>query len=113
MTRYLKYISRKVHENHQQEPDSKADGPWTKLTVWRKSLVFSCNGFTVIDSTGSLVYRVDNYAGRPEEVTLMDGSGWPVLTMRHRKVTKNIENIDLYYSGFIYNAYFNVIESTL
>lgn len=113
MTRCLKYISRKVHENHQQEPDSEADGPWTKLTVWRKSLVFNCNGFMVIDSTGSLVYRVDNYTGRPEEVTLMDGSGWPVLTMRHSKVTKNIENIDLYYSGFIYNAYFNVIESML
>ncbi|KAI8546275.1 hypothetical protein RHMOL_Rhmol07G0104500 [Rhododendron molle] len=92
MTRCLKYISRKVHESHQQEPDSEADGPWTKLTVWRKSLVFSCNGFTVIDSTGSLVFRVDNYAGRPEEVTLMDGSGWPVLTMRHRKKLRLVDN---------------------
>ncbi|KAJ6419666.1 hypothetical protein OIU84_029731 [Salix udensis] len=57
----------------------------TLLTVWRKSLLISCNGFTVFNSCGDLVYRVDNYIDRPEELVLMDGSGKSILTMRRRK----------------------------
>ncbi|CAJ2676506.1 unnamed protein product [Trifolium pratense] len=57
------------------------------LTVWKKSLVISCKGFTVIDSYGNLVYRVDNYSLHPHEVVLMDASGNSLLTMRrHRKL---------------------------
>ncbi|KAM1584931.1 hypothetical protein ACFX1Z_037857 [Malus domestica] len=90
----LKSLSRtrSVH-NHQEQhdhqeykaTDSCTSGACTSLTVWRKSLLISCKGFTVIDSNGDLVYRVDNYIGHPEEVILMDGSGKSVLTMRHRK----------------------------
>ncbi|KAM1736462.1 hypothetical protein EV2_015221 [Malus domestica] len=84
--------TRSVH-NHQEQHDHqeyKATGnstseACTSLTVWRKSLLISCKGFTVIDSNGDLVYRVDNYVGHPEEVILMDGSGKSVLTMRRRK----------------------------
>ncbi|KAL3498914.1 hypothetical protein ACH5RR_041646 [Cinchona calisaya] len=79
-------------DDHQQELKKKkniTEGACcsTSLTVWRKSLLFSCEGFTVIGSDGSLVYRVDNYSGRgrPGQVILMDGSGKPILTMFRRK----------------------------
>lgn len=57
------------------------------LTVWTKSLLFNCNGFTVFDDKGNLVFRVDNYiAGNKDEIVLMDASGKSLLTIR-RKVT--------------------------
>lgn len=99
MFRFLKSTSRTVHEEEEEEHELKLElelehkttdhqgGASTSLTVWRKSLLISCNGFTVIGSNGDLVYRVDNYSGRPEEITLMDASGKPVLTiLRRRKV---------------------------
>ncbi|XP_058096129.1 protein LURP-one-related 8-like [Magnolia sinica] len=59
-----------------------------RLTVWRKSLMFSCKGFTVIDSKGNLVYRVDNYMeGHKEEVILMDAAGYTILTMRRKRLS--------------------------
>lgn len=96
----LRSRSRTVHEERQPEQEyiaaacataianaTTAEGDSRSLTVWRKSLLFSCTGFTVIDSCGDLVYRVDNYIGqRPGEVTLMDASGKSVLTVRRRKV---------------------------
>jgi hypothetical protein len=94
MFRFLKSTLRTVHEEeeqHEQEhkttESTNQGGASTSLTVWRKSLLISCNGFTVIGSNGDLVYRVDNYSGRPEEITLMDAPGKPVLTiLRRRKV---------------------------
>lgn len=89
----FKPVSRAVHEEQQGEDKKKKEYPRTEarlgksLTVWRKSLVFSCEGFTVIDSDGNLVYRVDNYMGRPDEITLMDASGKSVFTMRRRRVS--------------------------
>ncbi|CAN6327830.1 unnamed protein product [Urochloa humidicola] len=57
------------------------------LTVWRKSLLFNCRGFTVFDASGNLVYRVDSYASDSRaEVVLMDAAGRAVLTVRRRKV---------------------------
>lgn len=56
------------------------------LTVWRKSLIFSCKGFTVIGSDGNLVYRVDNYSGSRSQTILMDASGKPILTICRHKV---------------------------
>ncbi|EEE64150.1 hypothetical protein OsJ_18982 [Oryza sativa Japonica Group] len=56
------------------------------LTVWRKSLLFNCRGFTVFDASGDLVYRVDSYAADSRaEVVLMDAAGVPVLTVRRKK----------------------------
>ncbi|KAK8496184.1 hypothetical protein V6N13_052109 [Hibiscus sabdariffa] len=56
------------------------------LTVWKKSLLFNCNGFTVFDSKGGLVFRVDNYMqGNKGEILLMDADGNPLLTVRRKK----------------------------
>ncbi|XP_010922827.1 protein LURP-one-related 8 [Elaeis guineensis] len=58
------------------------------LTVWRKSLLFNCSGFTVFDAKGSLVFRVDNYgSGSKGEVLLMDAAGKPLLTIRRKKLS--------------------------
>ena len=91
---FLKSLSRSVHEEHQEQPElSKTQGDLcTSLTVWRKSLIISCNGFTVIGSDGNLVYRVDNYMGRPKEIILMDGSGKSILTMHRSKVLSSLYN---------------------
>jgi len=68
--------------------DKISKAPTTALTVWKKSLVFSCNGFTVFDSSGDLVYRVDSYSSDPEdEVLLMDAAGIALLTMRRKRLS--------------------------
>ncbi|RWR79110.1 protein LURP-one-related 8 [Cinnamomum micranthum f. kanehirae] len=57
------------------------------LTVWKKSLLFNCTGFTVFDAKGNLVYRVDNYvAGNKGEIVLMDAAGKPLLTIRRKVI---------------------------
>ncbi|CAK9156569.1 unnamed protein product [Ilex paraguariensis] len=93
MLLFLKSLSRTVHEVHdEQEYKSESDSPSISLTVWRKSLLFSCHGFTVIGSGGNLVFRVDNYTGRSNDVTLMDGSGKPILTVCRRKKLRLVDN---------------------
>ncbi|KAK1312751.1 Protein LURP-one-related 8 [Acorus calamus] len=58
------------------------------LTVWKKSLLFNCNGFTVFDAKGSLVFRVDNYVSDNKgEIVLMDSSGKPLFTFRRKKLS--------------------------
>ncbi|KAK8959690.1 Protein LURP-one-related 8 [Platanthera guangdongensis] len=59
------------------------------LTVWRKSLLFNCDGFTVFDGKGNLIYRVDNYtkSGNKGEIVLMDAAGNPLLTIRRKKLS--------------------------
>ncbi|CAM0874435.1 unnamed protein product [Alopecurus aequalis] len=63
------------------------------LTVWRKSLLFNCDGFTVFDATGGLAFRVDCYgtSGRrrrhAEAVVLMDAAGVPLITVRRRRLS--------------------------
>ncbi|KAK9291228.1 hypothetical protein L1049_009416 [Liquidambar formosana] len=58
------------------------------LTVWQKSLLFNCNGFTVFDAKGNLVFRVDNYvAGNRGEILLMDAAGKPLLTIRRKRLS--------------------------
>ncbi|KAL4297789.1 hypothetical protein GQ457_12G027600 [Hibiscus cannabinus] len=58
------------------------------LTVWKKSLLFNCSGFTVFDSKGNLVFRVDNYMdGHKGEILLMDATGNPLLTIRRKKMS--------------------------
>lgn len=58
------------------------------LTVWRKSLLFNGNGFTVFDGKGNLVFRVDNYASEHKgEIVLMDAEGKPLLTIRRKKLS--------------------------
>ncbi|GMJ10717.1 hypothetical protein like AT2G38640 [Hibiscus trionum] len=58
------------------------------LTVWKKSLLFNCNGFTVFDSKGNLVFRVDNYMdGHKGQILLMDATGNPLFTIRRKKMS--------------------------
>ncbi|XP_009605860.3 protein LURP-one-related 8 [Nicotiana tomentosiformis] len=58
------------------------------LTVWKKSLLFNCDGFTVFDNQGNLVFRVDNYnAGTKAEIVLMDASGNSLLTIRRKRIS--------------------------
>jgi len=72
--------------------DKLSNSSATALTVWRKSLVFSCNGFTVFDSNGDLVFRVDNYPSDLKgEIVLMDAAGMALLTMR-RKSWLSLQN---------------------
>ncbi|XP_068661915.1 protein LURP-one-related 8-like [Aristolochia californica] len=54
------------------------------LTVWRKSLLFHGNGYTVFDnSSGKMVFRVDNYNHDwREETFLMDVQGNVLITIR-------------------------------
>ena len=75
---------------HDLIDDNLSKAPVTMFTVWKKSLVFSCSGCTVFDSSGNLVFRVDNYPSDPkDEILLMDAVGMAIVTMR-RKVYKQI-----------------------
>lgn len=58
------------------------------LTVWKKSLLFNCDGFTVFDANGDLVFRVDNYiSGNKGEIILMDATGNSLLTIRRKRLS--------------------------
>lgn len=73
------------------------------FTVWKKSLVFNCDGFTVYDSKGNLVYRVDNYvAGGNGEIVLMNASGRALYTIC-RKVYKHF--IIFIYTNHVLNCF--------
>lgn len=67
---------------------SRMAGGGGAVTVWRKSLLFNGNGFTVFDSEGNLALRVDNYASGRNEILLMDADGKPLHTIR-RKVNQS------------------------
>jgi uncharacterized protein YxjI len=84
----------KVHPNaadaeRRQPPQEDQGEPPTVLTVWRKSLLFNCHGFTVFDANGDLAFRVDCYAAsrRRAEVVLMDVEGKPLLTVRRKRLS--------------------------
>ncbi|XP_009619478.1 protein LURP-one-related 17 isoform X2 [Nicotiana tomentosiformis] len=81
------------------------------LTVWRKSLIFSCKGFTVIGSDGSLVYRVDNYSGGRNQITLMDGSGKPILTICRHKKLRLVDNNWFIYEGEVGDDHYHSSSS--
>ncbi|KAG0519913.1 hypothetical protein BDA96_08G027600 [Sorghum bicolor] len=76
--------TRRAAAGQDQEPEP----PTTAvLTVWRKSLLFNCDGFTVYDADGDLAFRVDCYARRHAEVVLMDAAGAPLLTVRRKRLS--------------------------
>ncbi|WOK95893.1 hypothetical protein Cni_G04600 [Canna indica] len=87
----------KVHPNTSSAESARAElgcggagvvAEATVLTVWRKSLLFNGNGFTVFDGKGNLVFRVDNYAsGSRNEIVLMDVAGKPLLSIRRKKLS--------------------------
>ncbi|EMS47616.1 Protein LURP-one-related 8 [Triticum urartu] len=60
-------------------------GEAVSLTVWRRSLLFNGKGFTVFDTNGNLVFRVETHSrGSPREVVLMDAHGVAILTVRRK-----------------------------
>lgn len=76
--------------NHERREEAEV------LTVWRKSLLFNCSGFTVYDAKGNLVFRVDNYgSGSASEVVLMDATGTPLLSIRRKVLIKGIALISI------------------
>ncbi|PUZ62764.1 hypothetical protein GQ55_3G012500 [Panicum hallii var. hallii] len=83
----------KVHPNaadpERRPPQDDQEEPPTVLTVWRKSLLFNCHGFTVFDARGDLAFRVDCYAASRcrAEVVLMDFAGKPLLTVRRKRLS--------------------------
>lgn len=59
----------------------------TQLTVLKTSLFFAGDGFTVYDSKGEVVFRVDSYghvARTRHELVLMDASGKCIITVRRK-----------------------------
>ncbi|KAH9308950.1 hypothetical protein KI387_036861, partial [Taxus chinensis] len=72
-------------EKEKEKPSSQHP---TTLTVWNKSLIFNCKGFTVYDSKGNLAFRVDNYASNPStEIILMDATGNDLLQLRRKRLS--------------------------
>lgn len=85
----------KVHPNasvvvspqDSRKPASEQQQQIQVLTVWKKSLMFNCKGFTVFDSRGNLAFRVDNYfSSNKAQIFLMDAAGIPLLTIRRKKL---------------------------
>ncbi|GMH26593.1 hypothetical protein Nepgr_028436 [Nepenthes gracilis] len=73
-------------------PASSASSGGETFTVWMKSLVLNGNGFTVYNSRGEIVYRVDNYDTKcKNEVCIMDLKGRVLCTLlkRVKKVRKS------------------------
>uniref|UniRef100_A0A0D3HHJ1 Tubby C-terminal domain-containing protein n=1 Tax=Oryza barthii TaxID=65489 RepID=A0A0D3HHJ1_9ORYZ len=82
--------------SQQQEEEE----PPVVLTVWRKSLLFNCHGFTVFDAKGNLAFRLDCYdstSSRRADLVLMDAAGKPLLTIRRKRLS-------LYDSWIIYDG---------
>ncbi|XP_073051406.1 protein LURP-one-related 8-like [Primulina eburnea] len=123
MLHFLKSLSRTVHQcpeelekeilkNHDNSNYDTEEDCTISLTVWRKSLIFSCiNGFTVIGSDGSLVYRVDNYSRCSDQVVLMDGSGNPIFTICRRRKLRLVDWSWLVYDGEVSKSRINSSSS--
>ncbi|GAV81480.1 Tub_2 domain-containing protein [Cephalotus follicularis] len=59
-----------------------------QLTVFKTSLFFANDGFTVYDCQGQLVFRVDSYGPDTrdkDELVLMDAQGRCLLTVRRKR----------------------------
>ncbi|WOG90257.1 hypothetical protein DCAR_0209500 [Daucus carota subsp. sativus] len=63
-------------------PSSSSCSSSKTYTIWMKSLVANGNGFTVYDSCGRVVYRIDNYSNKScRQVYLMDLHGNVLFSM--------------------------------
>uniref|UniRef100_A0A0E0MBT7 Tubby C-terminal domain-containing protein n=1 Tax=Oryza punctata TaxID=4537 RepID=A0A0E0MBT7_ORYPU len=91
-------MAAKVHPNVSaaaapEPPSQQQDEPPVVLTVWRKSLLFNCHGFTVFDAKGNLAFRLDCYddasstRSRRADLVLMDAAGKPLLTIRRKRLS--------------------------
>ncbi|CAI0421816.1 unnamed protein product [Linum tenue] len=83
-------LPRLSNDHRSAAADDSSSSEQVVLTVWKKSLLFNCNGFTVFDARGNLVFRVDNYmaaSGNNGEILLMDAAGKPLLTSRRKRMS--------------------------
>ncbi|GAB4856876.1 hypothetical protein Ancab_014795 [Ancistrocladus abbreviatus] len=90
----------KVHP-HMSSSSSSASSSSSSLketfTVWMKSLVLHGNGFTVYNSKGEIVYRIDNYHTKcSREVCLMDLHGKVLCTLIQRDMVGMLKRWDGY-----------------
>ncbi|XVF25288.1 hypothetical protein REPUB_Repub13aG0200400 [Reevesia pubescens] len=70
------------------------------FTIWMKSLILSGKGCTVFDSSGQIVYRVDNYNCKySNDVHLMDFTGKVLFTIR-RKVRIHQFKLVRFWEGY-------------
>ncbi|KAK6943309.1 LURP-one-related [Dillenia turbinata] len=70
------------------------------LTVWKRSLLFNGNGFTVFDANGNLVFRVDNYVARNKaHILLLDAQGRPLLNLRRKRLGLRLGDYWLVFEG--------------
>ncbi|KAJ0808174.1 putative tubby-like protein [Helianthus annuus] len=103
------YPNAVVSQTHQ--PISVATNGPLVLTVWKKSLLFNCYGFTVFHPNGDLVFRVDNYtAGTKAEIVLMDASGHSLLTIRRKRLSL-LDNWVVYDGDTTSNPLFTVTKN--
>ncbi|XP_052171936.1 protein LURP-one-related 8 [Diospyros lotus] len=87
----------KVHPNAAAKqkaspPLAQSENSVAVLTVWKKSLLLNCDGYTVFDAKGNLVFRVDNYAAASKaknthEIILMDAAGNSLVTIRRKRLS--------------------------
>ena len=72
------------HELIMQKPST--------FTVWKRSLLVNGKGgFTVFDSFGNLVFRVDDYPSQAKhQLSLMDAVGNILLSMRYKVILLNL-----------------------
>ncbi|GLJ13717.1 hypothetical protein SUGI_0218880 [Cryptomeria japonica] len=70
------------------------------LTVWKKDFFFSGIGFMIFDSSGNLLFRVENWTPNvATQLLLMDASGNPLILLRRKVVSLHQR-----WEGFIYNG---------
>ncbi|KAJ6819076.1 protein LURP-one-related 8-like [Iris pallida] len=83
----------KIHPNYPVIEAPSSGGDRTEaavaMTVWRKSLLFNCKGFTVFDAKGDLLFRVDSYSSssRNGEIVLMDAYGKCLFTIKRKRLS--------------------------
>ncbi|PON63116.1 LURP1-related protein domain containing protein [Parasponia andersonii] len=78
---------------HPQKPNSLSSSSYFSskqetFTIWMKSLVLNGKGCTVFDSSGQILYRVDNYNCKCRDVYLMDFKGEILFTILKKEKFK-------------------------
>ncbi|KAJ0843680.1 putative tubby-like protein [Helianthus annuus] len=77
----------KIHPGKPASSSSSCSTERETYTIWMKSLVLNSNGYTAYDSSGEVVFRIDNYDTKcRSEVYLMDLRGNIVCTILRKVI---------------------------
>ncbi|KAK9053154.1 hypothetical protein SSX86_029784 [Deinandra increscens subsp. villosa] len=80
----------KIHPRIPSSSSSSCSTQRETYTIWMKSLVLNSNGYTVYDSSGEVVFRIDNYDSKcRSEVYLMDLYGNIVCTILRKELLRS------------------------